>query len=542
MASGGSLKLLWKTAGIAAVGRGSLSMQFRLFGRNHGIYVARTFASYACRRSEINKVIPSAADAIKDLKANSTLLSGGFGLCGVPDTLLNAVEARPDITGLTVISSNPGTDTVGLGRLIGKGQVKRMVSSYLGENKTLERKFLAGEIELELVPQGTLAERCRAGGAGIPAFYTPTAYGTAVQTGELPLKYNTDGTVALLSKPREVRQFDGRSYIMERAITGDYAFVKAWRADKLGNSQFRFSAQNFNGVMGRSGKVTIVEAEEIVDEIEPASIHLPGIYVTSVIKSLTPKPIERLMFAKEKVEDGAPATTVTTTQVSKAPAPSQQALMIRERIVRRATKELKDGMHVNLGIGMPMLASNFVDPSITVFMHSENGILGLGPYPRKGQEDPDIINAGKETVTLTKGASVFGSDESFGMVRGGRLDLTILGAMQVSQYGDLASWTLPGKVKGMGGAMDLVCNPTQMKVIVTMAHTDKKGNPKILPSCVFPLTGKACVSKIITELCVFEIDFTKGLTLVELADGVTVEEIRQKTAAAFNVADVIKPM
>ncbi|KAF2088574.1 beta ketoadipate:succinyl-CoA transferase, TR1 [Saccharata proteae CBS 121410] len=493
------------------------------------VLLARTFASSA-RRHEINKVLPSAAEAIKDMKSNSTLLCGGFGLCGVPDTLINEVEKTPSITGLTAVSNNAGVVGSGLGLLLASKQVKKMIASYVGENKVFESMYLKGEIELELTPQGTLAERCRAGGAGIPAFYTPAAFGTVVQTGELPLKHNSDGTVAQYSQPRDVKVFDGKSYIMEEAIKGDYAFIKAWKADKLGNVQFRFAAQNFNGAMARNAKMTIVEAENIVEpgEIDPAAVHVPGIYVSRVIQSLTEKKIEKVVNAKN------PADEVTSAQGDQASK--------RERIVRRAAKEFKNGMYANLGIGMPMLAPSFVGPEVEVQLQSENGILGLGAYPAKGEEDPDLINAGKETVTLKPGASCFGSEESFGMIRAGRINLTMLGAMQVSAKGDLANWMLPGKIKGFGGAMDLVSNPQLTKVVVTMEHTDKKGRPKILKQCEFPLTGRSCVSRIITDLCVFDVDHTNGLTLIELADGVTVDEVKSKTEAPFTVADDIKPM
>jgi 3-oxoacid CoA-transferase len=169
------------------------------------------------------------------MKSDSTLLCGGFGLSGVPDTLINALKSQPKTTGLTAVSNNAGVVGSGLGLLLESKQVKKMIASYVGENKVLESMYLSGELELELTPQGTLAERCRAGGAGIPAFYTPAAFGTVVQTGALALRHNKDGSVAQYGKPRDVKVFDNKSYVMEEAIKGDYAFIKAYKADKLGN-------------------------------------------------------------------------------------------------------------------------------------------------------------------------------------------------------------------------------------------------------------------------------------------------------------------
>ncbi|MGD6795309.1 CoA transferase subunit B [Metabacillus indicus] len=205
----------------------------------------------------------------------------------------------------------------------------------------------------------------------------------------------------------------------------------------------------------------------------------------------------------------------------------------RRKMVKRAVKEIQDGMNVNLGIGMPTLVANEIPDDYNVLLQSENGLLGIGPYPISGTEDPDLINAGKETVTSVPGASYFDSAESFAMIRGGHIDLAILGGMEVSEQGDLANWMIPGKmVKGMGGAMDLVNGAK--RIIVIMEHVNKYGESKVKKECSLPLTGKHVVNRLITDLAVF--DFAGGaMELVELHDGVTIEEVKEKTDAAFTV-------
>ncbi len=214
--------------------------------------------------------------------------------------------------------------------------------------------------------------------------------------------------------------------------------------------------------------------------------------------------------------------------------------LTREEITKRAARELRDGYIVNLGIGMPTLVANYIPDGMDVWLQSENGLLGIGPFPTDDQVDPDLINAGKQTVTARKGASYFSSADSFAMIRGGHIDMCILGAMQVSQAGDIANWMIPGKmVKGMGGAMDLVAGV--QKVVVTMEHNSRKGEAKLVKECSLPLTGTACVTMLITDLCVMQFDPQRSrFILTELAPGVTPDEVRQKTEGEFLVADTVE--
>jgi 3-oxoacid CoA-transferase subunit B len=214
--------------------------------------------------------------------------------------------------------------------------------------------------------------------------------------------------------------------------------------------------------------------------------------------------------------------------------------LTKEQIAQRIAQELQDGYYVNLGIGIPTLVANYIPQGINVVLQSENGLLGMGPFPEAGKEDADLINAGKQTITTLPGSAIFDSAMSFGMIRAGKVDLTVLGAMEVSENGDIANWKIPGKmVKGMGGAMDLVASAKN--IIVAMMHTNPKGESKLLPQCTLPLTGKNCIKKVVTELAVLEIT-PNGFKLLETAPGVSVEEIKNKTAGKLIVEGDIPEM
>jgi len=234
----------------------------------------------------LSKVADSAASAVEDVEDGASLAVGGFGLSGVPVELIDALVEK-GATDLSVVSNNCGVDGWGLGRLLEQHRIARVTSSYVGENKEFARQFLAGELEVELIPQGTLAERLRAGGCGIPAFYTPAGVGTLVAEGGLPWRYAPDGTISVASPPREVREFGGRQYLLEHAITTDFALVRASRGDTVGNLVFDKSTRNFNPLCAMAGRVTIAEVEQLVPAgtLDPAGVHVPGVFVQRVVQA-----------------------------------------------------------------------------------------------------------------------------------------------------------------------------------------------------------------------------------------------------------------
>jgi len=461
----------------------------------------------------MNKVFDSPKQAISDIADGATIAIAGFSVGHRFATSLIHALRDQGTRNLCLVCNSLGDPGATRGQILAEnGQVRKLIAAFSvrpGTPTASEDQITAGTMEVELVPQGILVERCRAGGAGIPAFYSPTAVGTELAEG------------------RELREFGGKTHVLEHAIRVDYAFLRGHRADWLGNVQFRGGSQNFNPSFAKAARVAIVEVDEIVEPgaIPPELVDLPGIFVSRVVKSteqfnLWRRP-ERRPSDKPRLYYGKPGLT-------------------RAGIAKRAAGLVKDGTYVNLGVGIPTMVSNYLVER-DVILHAENGVLGYGRMVSDEQDiDPDIYNAAGQFVALRPGASFFDSVTSFEMARGGRIDTVILGAYEVDQSGSVANWsTADAKRGGIGGAMDLLSGRGDL--IIVMEHTDSKGRPKLRKQCTYPLTGRGCVTWVVTDLALLRWD-GKRFVLDEVAPGFTAEEVTALAEMEIAISSSVRLM
>lgn len=463
----------------------------------------------------MDKIYSSPQDAIADIPDGATIAIAGFGVAHRFATSLIIALRDQGTKNLTVVCNSLGDPGATRGQILAENkQVKKLIAAFsirAGTPTASEAQIAAGELDVELVPQGILVERCRAGGAGIPAFYSPTSVGTA------------------LAERREIREFDGRPHVLEYAIHVDYAFLRGYRADRLGNVQLRGGSQNFNPSFAKSARVAIVEVDEIVEPgvIPPELINLPGIFVSRVVKTTDTtnakawRRPERRPADQPRLYNGKPALT-------------------RAGIAKRAAGLVREGTYVNLGVGIPTMVSNYLQGR-DVILHAENGVLGYGHMvTTDGEIDPDIYNAAGQFVALKPGASFFDSVTSFEMARGGWIDTVILGAYEVDQNGNVANWsTSDARRGGIGGAMDLLSGRGDL--IIVMEHCDSKGRPKLRRQCTYPLTGKACVDYVVTDLALLRWD-KDHFVLDEVAPGFTPDEVIALSEMELVTVPNVQPM
>jgi 3-oxoacid CoA-transferase len=458
----------------------------------------------------LDKVCASPEAALADLHDGASIAVSGFGTSyGFACSLL--VAARDTgVKNLTLVSN--GLGAVGQLRgmlLVASGQVSRLIVSFSsrpGMRTPADDLIESGEIEVELVPQGTLVERMRAAGAGIPAFYTPTGVGTPVAEG------------------KEVRYFNGKPHILEQALPVDYAFLKAYRADRLGNVEMRGSSRNFNPSFAKAARVAIVEVDEIVDVgvIPSENVGLPAILVSRVVlKTVEPEEAKlapRRAVDKPREYSGKPGWT-------------------RQEMAQKTAALLAEGSFVNLGTGIPTLVSNYIEGR-EMTLHGENGILGYGRMVQGDEVDHDVFNASGQFVAAVPGTSYFDSVTSFEMARSGKLNAVVLGAYQVDEQANLANFSLGDpRLGGIGGAMDLVAG--KQTLIVMMEHRDSQGRPKLVRRVQYPLTGVECVDIVVTDLAVLR-RVDGQFVIEEVADGFTADEVQALTEMDVKIATGVR--
>ena len=468
----------------------------------------------------MDKVVASAAAAVADVPDGATILLGGFGVIqGWAASLIEALAARGP-RALTLVASTPGVGPLSPQLLAERGLVRKLVASYAvypTQRAPMGDGITAGRIALELVPQGTLVERVRAGGAGLAAFYTPTGVGTEAAEG------------------KEERTIDGRRYVLERAIRADVALVRAHRADRHGNLTYRQGSRNFNPAFVTAARTTIAEVDEIVDAggLDPETIVTPGIFVDRVVRT------ERTMDAATLV--GLSRRFGKQWDFDVRERPTGPRGIPPDLMARKVARLLRSGEYVNLGTGLPTLVSDHLDPALDVALHSENGMLGFGPLAAAATDaDLHRYNASGQLVAGRPGESFFDSSDAFAMARTGRVTTIVLGGFQVSEAGDLANWRVPSTgVGGIGGAMDLAAG--RGRIVVLMFHCTRDGAPKLVRTCTYPLTAPRCVSTVVTDLAVIDVD-GDGFLLREVAPGVDVDAVRAVTGAPLRVASDVHEM
>lgn len=444
---------------------------------------------------------------------------GGYGKLGAPLSLINALARSPtkNLTIVCGIASCPEKGSA-IQELLEKKKIDKLITSSVGENPLILDQFKKGDLTIELFPMGTLAEKTRSGGFGIPAFYSAVGIGTYHEEGGVPMKYSKDGVITDVNLALEKRQFNGRDYLLEKTILADYSFIKTWKADKKGNCSLKLGSRNFNPDMATAGKICIAEAEEIV---EPGLIDGDDIQISSIF-------VHRLVQANNKEPD--------YNQKECCPVGKSKG---REIIAKRAAQEINLGDYVVLGCGLPKAIEYFAPDSLDIhYVYPETGIFG---GIKKGKPLPRVTDGCLVPMGLRKNSVIVKASDGFCAIRGSHMNNIFVEAYQISERGDLANIEKGDKVlPSPGSQMDLAAAGPRTPIIALM-ELESEGKCNLLKKCSYRLTGKECISKLITDKCVFEFKYD-GMHLTEVAPGVSANDIKNIVKLDFKVEPKLKTM